>query len=253
MSILALPTPDRRSQPYMLPNKRQTSTLSLLMLLAGSALSARDWMGVKRPQPAAPAPGDSASRAAPSPPAPKPRPKADTSWLSRTVRSIPAGSPGVLLGMLEGVRCFNCEPGIVHLNLGDTSSREAGFLSLRIDIWNAIERPLRDRRMYDYANQCFYFGYQAVDTAWVGGEIAEIRIREVPCYPYLQRRRISPAPESATLPVPRPVRPPASLPSGTGYTPSPDSAAPATSPPSPAPAIPEDSSRTRIPPKLPPP
>jgi hypothetical protein len=108
----------------------------------------------------------------------------------------------------------------VHLNLGDSLSREAGFLSLRLDIWNAIERPLRDRRLFDYANHCFFFGYQAVDTVQVGGETAEIRIREVPCYPYLQRRVASGASPTGSAPVPGPV--------------------------SPAPA--EDSSRRRVPP-----
>lgn len=169
--------------------------LPLLLLFVCTAASARDWMGVKRPVRAM-QPPDSASTAAAAPPAPAPRPKADTAWLSRRVRSIPVGSPGTFLGMLEGVRCFNCAPQTVHLNLSDSLTREAGSLSLRLEVWNAIERPVRDRRMYDFENRCFYFGYKAVDTAWVGGELTEIRLQDLPCYPYLQRR-MAPAPTPA--------------------------------------------------------
>lgn len=226
---------------------RKPIRLPLVLLFAGSTVFAREWMGVKRPERALPAPGDSATMTATSPSEPKPRPKTDTSWLSRKVQSIPVGSPGIFLGMLEGVRCFNCEPGIVHLNLSDSLSREAGFLSLRLDIWNKIERPLRDRRMYDYANLCFFFGYKAVDTTWVVGERAEIRIQEVPCYPYLQRRLTAPSPTGAPLPVPIPLHAP--VPPGTGResgSQGPDSAAPAAPVPSPAPARAVDSTRTRV-------
>lgn len=220
---------------------------TLLVLLASSALFARDWMGVKRPQRAAQAPGDSAFKAGASPSTPKSRPKAETSWVSRTVRTIPVGSPGTFLGTLEGVRCFNCEPGTVHLNLGDTLSREAGFLSLRLDIWNAIERPLRDRRMFDYANLCFFFGYRTVDTVQVGGEPAEIRLQEVPCYPYLQRRLASRTPADASPPAPGPVPAPVPPPPGTvSGSPPPDSTARAAPAPPPTPAGAEDSSRKRV-------
>lgn len=79
------------------------------------------------------------------------RPKAaDSVILSHRVNSIPAGSIGAYLGTLESVRCFNCAPDQVLLNLGDPVSSESTVLALHIDVWNAIERPLRDRRMDDF-------------------------------------------------------------------------------------------------------
>lgn len=178
----------------------------LLVALCAAAAPARDWMGVKRPAPKAPS---LASPAGPSRPAPAPVRRTDTAWLSRTVRNIPVGSRGDFLGSLEGVRCFNCQPNTVDLNLGDSLSRTAGSLSLRTEVWNAIERPLRDRRVYDFRNQCVFFGYRAVDTAYVGGELTEIRIHDVPCYPYLRRtaRLVD-----STLALPLPVLAPVATP-----------------------------------------
>lgn len=180
----------------------------LLAAFCAASVLARDWMGVKRPAPKAPslAVPEAASR-----PAPAPAPRVDTAWLSRSVRNIPVGSPGEYLGSLEGVRCFNCQPNTVDLNLGDSLTRAAGGLSLRTEVWNAIERPLRDRRVYDYRNHCFYFGYRAVDTAYVGGELTEIRLHDVPCYPYLRRtaRPLAPLASPAPAPLPAPAAVPA--------------------------------------------
>ncbi|MDB5050092.1 MAG: hypothetical protein JWO30_3163 [Fibrobacteres bacterium] len=135
-------------------------------------------MGIKaRPKPA-PAAHSAASPA---------KALADTILLSQTVQTIPAGDPGTFMGTLEGVRCFNCAPDMVLLNLGDSATGQAAILALRIEIWNAIERPVKDRRMYDHDNRCFYFGYKDTDTAFVGGEWSEIRVRDLPCYPYTQR------------------------------------------------------------------
>jgi hypothetical protein len=154
--------------------------------IAVFAMSAGAWQGIKtKPKPGraetAPSPTPS-----PAPAAPKVRP-ADTAFLSRKVYPIPAGYAGMYMGTLEGVRCFNCAPDQVHLNVGDSLSREAGIIALRIEVWNAIERPLKDRRMYDVGNRCFYFGHKLVDTVFVGGEWTEIRVKEVPCYAYLRR------------------------------------------------------------------
>lgn len=177
-------------------------TLPALLLLACAAFPARKWMGIKRPTDTAAAPDTLPRKAVPT------RPKADTAWLSHAVRHIPAGSPGAYLGMLEGVRCFNCTPGVVELNLGDSLSRQAGILTLRVGIWNAIERPVRDRRLFDFENRCFFFGYKAVDTVSVGGEQAVIRLKELPCYPYLQRRPVAAASSPMAVPPP-PSSPPA--------------------------------------------
>lgn len=125
--------------------------------------------------------------------------KADTNYLTRKVLTIPIGAQGAYMGTLYGVRCFNCTPDMVQLNLGDSLSGETGILALRIEVWNAIERPVRDRRMYDYHNRCFYFGHKEVDTAFVGGEWTEIRVRELPCYPYMQR---SNPPKVVSIPAP---------------------------------------------------
>jgi hypothetical protein len=170
--------------------------------IAVSAIAAGAWQGIKTK------PFQNRSGTAPSPSrapdsaAARIRP-ADTAFLSRTVSTIPAGSAGVYMGTLEGVRCFNCAPDQVHLNLGDSLSREAGIIALRIEVWNAIERPLKDRRMYDMGNRCFYFGHKTVDTVFVGGEWTAIRVQDVPCYPYLRRTlQTSLAGQLMNLPVP---------------------------------------------------
>lgn len=181
------------------PNMRYPIVLTGLLLMLSTAM-AREWMGIGKPAGGNGAPGlpqakaDNPPKASPARPA---QSKADTAFLSRSVRTIPVGSRGDFLGMLEGVRCFNCTPQTVHLNVSDSLSREAGFVSLRMEVWNAIERPVRDRRMYDFENSCFFFGYRAVDTAFVGGELTEIRLLDLPCYPYLQRlvRIPSPSPK----------------------------------------------------------
>jgi hypothetical protein len=190
---------------------------TLLCALLWAAPCTHAWLGVKRPRVAAPRP-DTARAAAPvpAPSAPAAAAKAaDTVRLDRIVRTIPAGSPGRYLGTLEGVRCFNCAPDLVLLNLGDSVTTEAAVLALHIDVWNAIERPLKDRRLYDYGNRCFYFGYREKDTAFVGGEWTEIRVQELPCYPYVQRtlapRPSAPGPARALAAVPDPV--PATAPS----------------------------------------
>lgn len=181
---------------------RASTLLPGLLLLMSSAMG-RDWMGVRKPAIRNAAGGapqakiDHPFLATAAKPA---QAKADTAFLSRSVRTIPVGSRGDFLGTLEGVRCFNCAPQTVHLNVSDSLSREAGFVSLRMEVWNAIERPVRDRRMYDFENSCFFFGYRAVDTAFVGGELTEIRLHDLPCYPYLQRLvRIPAAPRADTL------------------------------------------------------
>ena len=57
--------------------------------------------------------------------------------------------------------------------------------------------------MYDMGNRCFYFGHKTVDTVFVGGEWTEIRVQDVPCYPYLRRTlRNSLAGQRMNLPVP---------------------------------------------------
>src|SRR5262245_9985873 len=83
---------------------------------------ARDWMGVRSK--AAPAPRDTA--------APQPaRRKPDTTFLDLKVQHLPLGVQGRYLGTLEGVRCFNCEPNSVQLNIGDSTSMEATVITLR--------------------------------------------------------------------------------------------------------------------------
>jgi hypothetical protein len=134
-----------------------------------------------------------------------PGPAVDTARLSRSVRNIPATGLGVLLGNLEGVRCSNCAPGLVELGLADSVAREAVVLTLRSEIWNAVERPLRDRRMYDHENHCVHFGFKALDTAFVGGELTEIHVREVPCYPYVRRVRMPAAGPALQAASPSPV------------------------------------------------
>jgi hypothetical protein len=166
------------------------STLILCGLSVLSATSSWGWLGVKSPASHTGAP--SAPEAPPVTAAAKPRP-ADSTLLSRQVMFIPTGSHGEYLGTLEGVRCFNCAPDLVQLNLGDSVSHEAATVSLRIEAWNAIERPVKDRRMFDYANRCFYFGYKEVDTVFVGGEWTAVRVQDIPCYPYLRRLRQTPA------------------------------------------------------------
>jgi hypothetical protein len=155
---------------------------SLLVLAAlcifPALLPARDWMGIKSKQPPLPTGEKSVV---------KPQQKADTAQLDLSIRNIPVGSPGTYLGVLEGVRCFNCEKDAVILNVGDSLSMEATLLSLRIEMWNAIERPLKDKRIFDFANRCFYFGYKEIDTIYVGGGPLEIKVQDVPCYPYLKR------------------------------------------------------------------
>jgi hypothetical protein len=150
-------------------------------LFLASAALAGNWLGVK-PKQAKPAQAEIATL-----PIHAPAVKADTLFLDRKVISIPVGTTGTFLGTLEGVRCFNCTPDVVQLNLGDSISSEAATLSMRVDVWNAIERPMKDRRIFDYGNRCFYFGHKDVDTAFVGGEWTEIRVQDLPCFPYLQR------------------------------------------------------------------
>lgn len=162
------------------------------------------WMGIKpRPRPAASESAPAAKHAAA-------RPAADTTLLYRRVIHIPAKSEGLYLGNLEGVRCFNCEPDQVLLNLGDSVSSRAAVLSMRIEAWNAVERPLKDRRMYDYGNKCFYFGFKEIDTAFVGGEWTEIRVQDVPCYPYVRRTLAGTGSGTAFRPIPKPAAPAAS-------------------------------------------
>lgn len=151
--------------------------------IAVSASSTGAWQGIKnRPS----APKGTTPAKPPAAEAPRIRP-ADTSFLFRKVTAIPSGTVGKYMGTLEGVRCFNCAPDQVHLNLGDSLSREAAIIALRIEVWNSIERPLKDRRMYDHGNRCFYFGHKLIDTVFVGGDWTEIRVKDVPCYPYLRR------------------------------------------------------------------
>lgn len=172
--------------------------LSCFVLLA--PVWAGQWLGIGKPRPV-PAPAAASAPAPAGKPAnPAPAPKtADTTILSHRVSSIPAGSIGTFLGTLEGVRCFNCVSDQVLLNLGDSVSTESAVLALHIDVWNAIERPLRDKRMYDFDNRCFYFGYKEVDTAFVGGEWTEIRLHEIPCYPYVKRTLYA-SPSSMAVP-----------------------------------------------------
>jgi hypothetical protein len=118
--------------------------------------------------------------------------------LSGKPQSIPAGYPGTYLGILEGVRCFNCAPDMVLLNVGDTLSREASIVALRTEVWNAIERPVKDRRLFDHDGRCFYFGHADSDSALVGGVWTEIRLQSVPCYPYLHRDLQSRSPSLTT-------------------------------------------------------
>lgn len=183
----------------------KTAYLLLACWIAFSAISSEAWQGIKtRSSQGRTGTGPTPS-IQPAPEAAGIRP-ADTSFLSRKVTAVPAGSAGTYMGTLEGVRCFNCAPDQVHLNIGDSLSRQAGIIALRIEVWNAIERPVKDRRMYDMANRCFYFGHKRVDTAFVGGEWTEIRVQDVPCYPYLRRTlQTSLAGQRMNAPVPEPV------------------------------------------------
>lgn len=204
------------------------------------------WMGVKtrpRPSAAVAAPDTAAARSAL--PVPSARPLgADTVLLNRRVLHFPASIRGRYLGNLEGVRCFNCAPGLVQLNVGDSVTTRAMVLTLRIEAWNEVERPLKDRRMFDMGNQCFYFGFKERDTALVGGDWTEIRVHDVPCYPYVKRDFAGNPPLAEHPPVP-PTAPSAAAPSAAAPSvaaPAPAIAetavpppAPAAMPPSPAP------------------
>ncbi len=151
----------------------------LTALIAFSTTPSPGWMGIKSK--ARPARTPEAARIVPA------AAISDSAGLSATVRTIPAGSRSAYLGTLEGVRCFNCAPDIVFLNLGDSISRETATLTLRSEVWNAMDRPIKDKRMFDYDNRCFFFGYQEKDTVLVGGAWTETSPRSVACYPYLQR------------------------------------------------------------------
>jgi hypothetical protein len=159
------------------------------------------WLGIKSPERTRPVP----------PPAPvafkaPAKPVNDTLRLSRRVESIPADGRGSYLGNLEGIRCFNCDSNLVRLDVGNPLTGQSFLLSMHVEVWNAIERPLKDRRLFEYGNRCVYFGYKEKDTAFVAGEWAEIRVQEVPCYPYVQRTQ-SPAVATVPVPLPAPVLP----------------------------------------------
>lgn len=203
----------------------KTAYLLIGCWIALSASSSGAWQGIKKrlSEPVHP----------PASEAPRIRPP-DTAFLSRKVTAIPSGTAGKYMGTLEGVRCFNCAPDQVHLNLGDSLSREAAVIALRIEVWNAIERPLRDRRMFDHGNRCFYFGHKSIDTVFVGGDWTEIRVKDVPCYPYLRRtlrtslaaQRMNPAvpfgaPVAATAGPADPAEAPGEGPAGVSAPPPP--------------------------------
>jgi hypothetical protein len=103
---------------------------------------------------------------------------------------------------------------VVEVGLSDSLTRYAGYIALRTEVWTAIQRPVRDRRVYDYANACFFFGTKSVDTVIVAGEAAEIRVKDKPCYPYLQRVLTDPGatPSATPLPTPIPLPTPAPAP-----------------------------------------
>jgi hypothetical protein len=206
---------------------RRSAQAFLCFVAAAMALS-HGWLGIKSP-----------NRNRPEPPPPQAAPKAaakpvnDTIRLSRKVESIPADGRGSYLGNLEGIRCFNCDSNLVRLDIGNPATGQSSILSLYVEVWNAIERPLKDRRLFEVGNRCVYFGYKEKDTAFVAGEWTEIRVQEVPCYPYVQRKQ---SPSTATVPSPllpeEAVPPRASLPSEPGDT------ASASEPARPAPPMP---------------
>lgn len=190
---------DPKDETIMTPIRNPA--LALLLFLATTAM-AGNWLGVHgtKAQPLV----SKIESPSPMPTAKAPPTRSDTTYLSRQVTTIPARTVGPYLGTLEGVRCFNCTPNVVLLNLGDSISSEAATLSLRVEVWNAIERPLKDRRAFDYGNRCFFFGHKDIDTILVGGEWTEVRAQDLPCYPYLQRIVLKPVlPKSAlTLAAP---------------------------------------------------
>lgn len=165
--------------------------LSLLFLCCLSAFpirsETRKWMGVGTPAPdSAPVP-PTLSGSAPLWIPEVPAPGVDPVVPDRSAWRIPAQSRGSFLGTLEGVRCFNCIPEVVILDIVGPRDNAAATLSMRLDIWNAIERPVKDKRMFDYGDSCFSFAFKPLDTGFVGGVRREIPIRDIPCYPYFAR------------------------------------------------------------------
>jgi hypothetical protein len=155
--------------------------VAFTLLLLASSLWAGNWLGLKaavKANPASSNPNQARKGTLVS---------VDTTFLNRKVTFIPTATSGDYLGTLAGVRCFNCSPNVVLLNIEDSLSSQESTLSLRVEVWNNIERPLKERRIFDHDNRCFYFAHKEVDTVFIGGEWNELRIQDVPCYPYLQR------------------------------------------------------------------
>jgi hypothetical protein len=108
----------------------------------------------------------------------------------------------------------------VQLNIGDSTSMEATVITLRGDVWGGVARPIKDRRVFEYGNRCFYFGFKELDTIYVSGSPAEVRLHDVPCYPYLKRAVNAPGSSLPAVPVAVPTAPvptappPAEVPAG---------------------------------------
>lgn len=116
------------------------------------------------------------------------------------VKYLPTPIPGSYLGDYDGVQCYNCVPdmkGAVRVSLQD--SLGGITLTLKDSVWNLIKKPIVEKQVFDFNNECFYFRYKEKDTLTVDGMTYVGKVKEVPCFPY--ERRVK---EIIPVPVTRP-------------------------------------------------
>ncbi len=168
------------------------------ILLLSVLSEARNWMGLRPPAPKkdtshaviAPGAAPAASVAVSDQGNISVTPKADSVFIDRQVLTLPADVQGNYVGNLEEVQCFNCESNVVSFFIGDSVTTRKFLWKIRDVVWNAIERPIKDKRVFEYNNRCFYFGFNPVDTVYVAGERVAVKTTEISCYPYLQRNDV---------------------------------------------------------------
>lgn len=113
----------------------------------------------------------------------------DSLFQNRQSVKMPIDSQGIYIGDFKEIKCINCIPDMVELIVSDTSHDYQFVITVRENVWKAVEKPIKDKRIFELSQNYFHFGINQIDTVYSSSLDMYVKQvnHEIPVFPFIKK------------------------------------------------------------------